>query len=81
VLLADEPASGLSAAQRTVLADALMAVSEDRAVVVVEHDLDLLTSISTHIWAMVEGRLAYSGDVQAFRSSPVFADLRGIQQG
>ena len=81
VLLADEPASGLSAAQRTVLAEALTTISEDRAVVVVEHDLDLLTAISTHIWAMVEGRLAYSGDVQAFRASPVFADLRGIQQG
>jgi ABC-type branched-subunit amino acid transport system ATPase component len=81
VLLADEPASGLSAAQRTVLAEALTTISEDRAVVVVEHDLDLLTSISTHIWAMVEGRLAYSGDVQAFRSSPVFANLRGIQEG
>jgi ABC-type branched-subunit amino acid transport system ATPase component len=81
VLLADEPASGLSAAQRTVLAEALTTISADRAVVVVEHDLDLLTSISTHMWAMVEGHLAYSGDVQAFRSSPVFADLRGIQQG
>src|SRR6202012_1310355 len=51
VLLADEPASGLSAAQRTVLADALTAVSADRAVVVVEHDLDMLTSISGHMWA------------------------------
>jgi len=81
VLLADEPASGLSAAQRTVLAEALTTISEYRAVVVVEHDLDLLTSISNHIWAMVEGRLAYSGDVQTFRSSPVFADLRGIQEG
>jgi ABC-type branched-subunit amino acid transport system ATPase component len=81
VLLADEPASGLSAAQRTVLAEALTTISADRAVVVVEHDLDLLTSISTHMWAMVEGRLAYSGDVQAFRSSRVFADLSGIQQG
>jgi ABC-type branched-subunit amino acid transport system ATPase component len=80
VLLADEPASGLSAAQRTVLAEALTTISADRAVVVVEHDLDLLTSISTHMWAMVEGRLAYSGDVPGFRSSPVFADLRGIQQ-
>lgn len=81
VLLADEPASGLSAAQRTVLADALAAISEDRAVVVVEHDLDLLTSISEHMWAMVEGRLAYSGDVESFRASPVYASLRGIEQG
>jgi ABC-type branched-subunit amino acid transport system ATPase component len=80
VLLADEPASGLSATQRTVLADALTAISGDRAVVVVEHDLDMLTSISGHMWAMVEGRLAYSGDVTTFRSSPVYAGLRGIEQ-
>jgi ABC-type branched-subunit amino acid transport system ATPase component len=81
VLLADEPASGLSAAQRSVLAEALATISADRAVVVVEHDLDLLTSISQHIWAMVEGRLAFSGDVATFRTSPEFANLRGIQQG
>lgn len=81
VLLADEPASGLSAAQRTVLAEALTAISKDRAVVVVEHDLDMLTSISDHMWALVEGRLEYSGDVGAFRSSPVYASLRGIEQG
>jgi ABC-type branched-subunit amino acid transport system ATPase component len=80
VLLADEPASGLSAAQRTVLAEALIAISKDRAVVVVEHDLDMLTSISEHMWAMVEGRLAYSGDVEMFRSSPVYAGLRGIER-
>lgn len=80
VLLADEPASGLSASQRTVLARALTTISEDRAVVVVEHDLDMLTSISGHMWAMVEGRLAYSGDVETFRSSPVYAGLRGIRQ-
>ena len=81
VLLADEPASGLSATQRTVLADALTTISEERAVVVVEHDLDMLTAISGHMWVMVEGRLAYSGDVENFRSSPVHAGLRGIQQG
>jgi ABC-type branched-subunit amino acid transport system ATPase component len=80
VLLADEPASGLSAAQRTVLAEALTAIGRDRAVVVVEHDLDMLTAISGHMWAMVEGRLAYSGDVETFRSSLVYAGLRGIQQ-
>jgi hypothetical protein len=40
----------------------------------------MLTSISGHMWAMVEGRLAYSGDVATFRSSAVYAGLRGIQQ-
>ena len=80
VLLADEPASGLSAAQRTVLADALTAIAAERAVVVVEHDLDLLTSISGHMWVMAEGRLEYSGDVAAFRATPVYAGLRGLTQ-
>lgn len=81
VLLADEPASGLSAAQRTVLGEALTGISRDRAVVVVEHDLDMLTSISGHMWAMVEGRLAYSGGVEEFRATPVYAGLRGLHQG
>jgi ABC-type branched-subunit amino acid transport system ATPase component len=81
VLLADEPASGLSATQRTLLADVLVSIATERAVVVVEHDLDLLTSISQHLWAMVEGQLAYSGDVDTFRDSPVFAALRGITRG
>jgi len=81
VLLADEPASGLSAAQRTVLAEALTTISRDHAVVVVEHDLDMLTSISDHMWALTEGRLEYSGDIETFRSSPVYASLRGIEQG
>jgi ABC-type branched-subunit amino acid transport system ATPase component len=81
VLLADEPASGLSAVQRSVLAEALTTISADRAVVVVEHDLDMLTSISGHMWAMVEGRLAYSGDVATFRSTPIYAGLRGIEHG
>lgn len=81
VLLADEPASGLSASQRRVLAEALGTISQERAVVVVEHDLDMLTSISEHIWAMVEGRVAYSGAVEDFRSSAVYAALRGIEEG
>jgi ABC-type uncharacterized transport system ATPase subunit len=69
------------ACQRAVLAGALTTISKERAVVVVEHDLDLLTSISEHMWATVEGRLAYSGDVRAFRSTAVYAGLRGIEQG
>lgn len=81
VLLADEPASGLSATQRTVLAEVLTTISQECAVVVVEHDLDMLTSISDHIWAMVEGRVAYSGDVETFRESQVFAGLKGIEHG
>lgn len=80
VLLADEPASGLSREQRGVLAGVLKDLGSELAVVVVEHDLDMLTGISDHMWAMVDGEIAYSGDVGGFRGSIEFARLRGIAE-
>lgn len=80
VLLADEPASGLSREQRSLLAGVLRDLGSELAVVVVEHDLDMLTGISDHMWAMVDGEIAYAGDVQGFRGSMEFARLRGITE-
>ncbi|HEX3592608.1 MAG TPA: ATP-binding cassette domain-containing protein [Pseudonocardiaceae bacterium] len=78
VILADEPASGLSRGQRLALADFLVELAETRAMVVVEHDIDLLERISTRLYAMVDGRLAYEGDVPGFLSSAVRSSLRGL---
>lgn len=79
VILADEPASGLSAAQRQVLAGVLQHLGETRTVVVVEHDLDLLTGIAQHVWAMVSGRIAFEGDATTFLASEVYSSLRGLR--
>ncbi len=80
VILADEPASGLSAAQRQVLAEMLSRLGTSRTVVLVEHDLDLLTSVADHVWAMVSGRVAFSGAVAEFTVSEVHASLRGMRR-
>jgi branched-chain amino acid transport system ATP-binding protein len=78
VLLADEPASGLSAAQRRVLAELLRRVAESRPLLVVEHDLDMLEQISERIYAMVEGRLVFEGERGEFAASEVGRALRGL---
>jgi ABC-type branched-subunit amino acid transport system ATPase component len=78
LILADEPASGLSTAQRTVLADVLTQIGADRTVILVEHDIDLLMSISKYVWAMVSGEIAYEGSIEDFRASQVYSDLRGL---
>lgn len=78
VILADEPASGLSTAQRGVLADVLSQIGTERTVILVEHDIDMLTAISEHVWAMVSGEIAYEGSIEAFRASGVYSDLRGL---
>ncbi|HEX5116999.1 MAG TPA: ATP-binding cassette domain-containing protein [Pseudonocardiaceae bacterium] len=77
VVLADEPASGLSRGQRLALADFLVELAKTRTMLVVEHDIEMLERISTKLYAMMDGRLAYEGDVTGFRASPVRSALRG----
>jgi ABC-type branched-subunit amino acid transport system ATPase component len=77
IVLADEPASGLSGGQRRVLAETLTHLGTTRAVFLVEHDLELLERISQYMWAMLGGRLAFSGVPEEFDSSPAQATLRG----
>jgi branched-chain amino acid transport system ATP-binding protein len=77
VILADEPASGLSSTQRHALADFLVGIAATRTVLVVEHDIDLLERISTKLHAMIDGRLAFEGDVPTFQASAVRSLLRG----
>lgn len=77
VILADEPASGLSRDQRLALADFLVEIAKTRTVLVVEHDIELLERISTTLYAMIDGHLAFEGDAAAFAASEVRSLLRG----
>jgi ABC-type branched-subunit amino acid transport system ATPase component len=79
VLLADEPASGLSGTQRSALADTLVHLGESRAVMLVEHDLDMLERISQYLWAMLDGGIAFAGKPEEFAGTRAHAALRGIQ--
>jgi ABC-type branched-subunit amino acid transport system ATPase component/ABC-type branched-subunit amino acid transport system permease subunit len=79
LLLLDEPASGLSSAQRGRLAELLSGLGEEMAVVVVEHDLELLASIAVRLFVLVQGRLRFEGDANDFRKSDlVRTELMGL---
>ncbi|HEX5402676.1 MAG TPA: ATP-binding cassette domain-containing protein [Pseudonocardiaceae bacterium] len=80
VILADEPASGLSRDQRLALADFLTELATTRTMLVVEHDIDMLERISTRLYAMIDGRLAFEGDIAGFLVSTVRSSLRGTDQ-
>lgn len=79
VILADEPASGLSASGRAVLADALARLGQDRAVLMVEHDLDMLERLSQHLWTLASGRIVFAGTPAAFAESAERKRLRRIR--
>ncbi|MEV7739088.1 ATP-binding cassette domain-containing protein [Streptomyces sp. NPDC088921] len=62
VLLLDEPAAGLDTAEVTALARVLRALAADgTALLVVEHDLDLVADLADVVHVMTAGRIIASG--------------------
>lgn len=62
VLLLDEPAAGLDTAEVTALARVLRALAADgTALLVIEHDLDLVAGLADVVHVMTAGRIVASG--------------------
>jgi branched-chain amino acid transport system ATP-binding protein len=71
VLLLDEPASGLDSNETEHLQDVLRAVARQGvAVLLVEHDVDLVFRVADLVYAMAEGALIAMGDPEFVRSHP-----------
>jgi branched-chain amino acid transport system ATP-binding protein len=71
VLLLDEPASGLDTAETVQLQHVLRRVAADGvAVLLVEHDVDLVFDVADRVYAMAEGRLIASGSPGEVRRHP-----------
>lgn len=71
VLLMDEPAAGLSHSERESLGRTIAALAEASrtAVVLVDHDVDLVLGVSSHIYVLSAGRLLVHGDPASIRAS------------
>ncbi|MER6624414.1 ATP-binding cassette domain-containing protein [Streptomyces sp. NPDC000931] len=71
VLLLDEPAAGLDTAEVTALARILRALAADgTALLVVEHDLDLVAGLADVVHVMAAGRIVASGPPGSVLESP-----------
>ena len=72
VLLLDEPCSGLDEHETEVLGELLTSVAaEGRAVVLVEHDTDLVLRVCTTVHVLDFGEVIASGSPEAIRHDPV----------
>lgn len=71
VLLLDEPAAGLDHAEAEALGTVLRALAADgMALLLVEHDPDLLFSLADTVYAMAQGRMLAAGPPDRVRSDP-----------
>ncbi|MET8805888.1 ABC transporter ATP-binding protein [Streptomyces sp. NPDC004546] len=71
ILLLDEPAAGLDDTETAELADALRAVhTEGIALVLIEHNIDLVVKVSDRILVLDAGRVLADGPPDAVRNDP-----------
>ena len=71
VLLLDEPAAGLSAAERARLSEILKKLRRERlAILVVEHRMDFLMAVSDKVVCLVGGESVASGTPAEVRVDP-----------
>lgn len=61
ILLLDEPTAGMSRAETTRISEIIRELARDVSIVLVEHDTEMVLSISDRITVMVRGRVIADG--------------------
>ena len=70
VLLLDEPAAGVPAAERQDILDAIAALPDDVSVLLIEHDMGLVFDFAQRISVLVEGALLTEGTPREIAADP-----------
>jgi branched-chain amino acid transport system ATP-binding protein len=69
VLLMDEPTSGLGSRPMQTLRELVRRLSQDLTIVVIEHDMNFVLSLSQHIAVLHRGTVIAEGPPEAIRDN------------
>jgi urea transport system ATP-binding protein len=75
LLLVDEPAAGMTAAEREKTTAMLVEAARTRAVVVVEHDMDFVARLDCRVTVLHEGRVLAEGSLGHVTADPQVVDV------
>ncbi len=70
LLLLDEPTAGMAPEESRRMREMVARVSRDLALVIVEHDMDVVFGIADRITVLDRGRTVFSGSPEETRASP-----------
>jgi branched-chain amino acid transport system ATP-binding protein len=74
LLLLDEPAGGLDSGELSALADTIRSLGSSIAVMLVDHHMDLVTSVCDRLVVLDFGRVIAAGDPATVREDPQVLD-------
>jgi ABC-type branched-subunit amino acid transport system ATPase component len=78
VLLLDEPAAGIPSAESHILLDAIATLPKDIAVLIIEHDMDLVFRFAERITVLVSGAIFAEGTPTQIAAN---RDVRSVYLG
>jgi len=70
VLLLDEPAAGVPSAESHIILDALERLPENIAVLIIEHDMDVVFRFAKRVTVMVRGAIFAEGTPREIETNP-----------
>jgi urea transport system ATP-binding protein len=70
LLMLDEPVAGMSASERTQTAELLKRIAGNRSVIVIEHDMEFVTSIAHKVTVMHQGKVLAEGPMETVQADP-----------
>ena len=70
LLMLDEPVAGMSVAERKKTAELINRITEDRSVLVVEHDMQFVEDIAHQVTVMHQGKTLSEGPMEKVKNDP-----------
>jgi branched-chain amino acid transport system ATP-binding protein len=75
MLLLDEPAAGLSRAERQLLTSLLLSLDREVTLLIIEHDMDVALTVAERVTMMHEGAVIVEGTPAEIRGNQLVHDL------
>ncbi|MBN8962435.1 MAG: ABC transporter ATP-binding protein [Rhizobiales bacterium] len=75
LLLLDEPAAGLSPAERIIVAEIIRSLSHDLTMVLIEHDMELVLNLVERVTCLNNGQMLAEGTPNEIRSNQLVQDV------
>ena len=75
VLLLDEPAAGLGAAERVVISEAIRDLPDDVTVLLIEHDMDLVLGLVDRVLCLSNGTLVADAPAAGIRGNAAVREV------